>query len=538
MKKKVISVMLAAMMLTLSLTGCGKDDSQSGSSTPGSQGGSSGNESEERMTLELWTSNREALDNPDAWYVKKIEDEFNVNIEMKYRNEGSSDYTEWLTLAMAGDDAPDWFRDQAVGLTMLNDFAKQGLIAELDPEMVRQSMPNYMKWTAKYNNIFGEDPLSLYAVDDKVYAIPDAGVELSQFCLMAYRQDWLDRLNLKVPETLEEFTEVMRAFTFDDPDGNGIKDTYGYIGITGDADWAFSPIFGAFGTCPGIWYAKEDGTITRGEIEPATKEALKYIKELYDMGVIDPEWMTIDFEGSKNKVVSSVVGCCWQNWLSIQTPDGWWCTLKDAVPTAEWTVSNGMKGPRGEYGIMQFNPLAGVGLVFSKHMEEQPEKIQKYLEVFDAIAGDPAWHEAEIWGIEGETFYIDENGDRQYTEAYQDEGVRTAFGIGAAYRFPSLEQFQRDPEVDDAIDFSAEVNAIRSSTISSIKGEFNILGNFNLPKWAEVSPELPNLNVIFTEMITGERDIEEFDAVIQEWMDKGGREALEEAQRVYDEHFK
>ena len=65
----------------------------------------------------------------------------------------------------------------------------------------------------------------------------------------------------------------MKAFTFDDPDGNGVDDTYGYIGITGNPDWGFSPIFGAFGTCPGIWYAKEDGTVTSGELEPGTKEA-------------------------------------------------------------------------------------------------------------------------------------------------------------------------------------------------------------------------------------------------------------------------
>lgn len=535
MKRKWSLSILTIIMASSILTGCGSLDG-SGSSSSG--GNHTQNEEEGRMTLELWTSNREALDHQDAWYVQKIEEEFQVDIELKYRNEGSTDYTEWLTLAMAGDDAPDWFRDQAVGQAMLRDFVEQGLVAELDVDMVKENMPNYMAWTKKYSDIFGDDPFSLYAVEGKVYAIPDAMVDMTRFCLMGYRKDWLENLGLAVPETQEEFTEVMRAFTFDDPDGNGVDDTYGYIGITGDADWAFSPIFAAYGTYPGIWYAKEDGTVTRGEIEPETKEALKYIKELYDMGVIDPEWMTIDFEGAKNKVVSSVAGCSWQNWMSILTPDGWWSTVKESQPQAEFAVATGFAGENGDMGIMQFNPLSGVGLVFSKHMEEEPEKLAKYLQVFDAIAGDPAWHEAEIWGLEGETFIIDENGDRQYTDAYREEGSRVKFGISSAYRFPSLEQFQYDPEIHDAINYPKEVKEARANTLDIIQGEYNILGSFYLPVWEEVSPELPDMNVVFTEMITGEREIEEFDAIVQEWMDKGGADALAEAQQVYDEHFK
>lgn len=520
MKRKTVGMMLVSAMLLGCMSGM----------TAGAE--------EERITLELWTSSRDAIDHPDAWYVKKIEDEFNVNIEMKYRNEGSTDYTEWLSLSMMGDDAPDWFRDQAVGLSMLSDFADQGLVAELDPEMVKENMPNYMKWAEKYSNIMSDDPLNLYSIDGKVYAIPDAKVDLSTFCLMGYRQDWLDKLGLEVPKTLDEFTEVMRAFTFDDPDGNGVDDTYGYIGITGNPDWGFSPIFGAFGVYPGIWYAKEDGTVTRGEIEPETKEALKYIKELYDMGVIDPEWMTIDFEGAKNKMVSSVTGCSWQNWGSILDPNGWWSTVTESAPDASFVVSGGIEGENGQIGTMQFNPLAGVGLVFSKKMEEQPEKLAKYLQVFDAIAGDPAWHEAEIWGTEGETFEYDENGDRVYTDAYQTQEARTAYGIGAEYRFPSLEIFQYDPEVHDAIDYTTEINEIRKKSLDVITGKYDIMGGFYLPTWNEISAEVPDMNVVFTEMITGERDIEDFDDVVQEWLDYGGQDALDEAQQIYDEHFK
>ncbi len=36
------------------------------------------------------------------------------------------------------------------------------------------------------------------------------------------------KLGLEAPTTLDEFMEVAKAFTFNDPDGNGKDDTYGY----------------------------------------------------------------------------------------------------------------------------------------------------------------------------------------------------------------------------------------------------------------------------------------------------------------------
>ena len=126
MRKKSKAILLGTAMLASMLTGCGGAEGAAGQPATAEEG--------ERMTLQLWTSSRDAIDHPDAWYIKKIEDEFDVNIEMQYRNEGGTDYSEWLTLSLAGDDCPDWFRDQTVSTSMLNDLVKQGLVAKLDPE--------------------------------------------------------------------------------------------------------------------------------------------------------------------------------------------------------------------------------------------------------------------------------------------------------------------------------------------------------------------------------------------------------------------
>ena len=506
-------------------------------STSGENGGSS----DERMTLQMWTSNRDAMTNENAFYVKKIEDAFNVNIEMCYRNEGASDYGEWLALSLASDDAPEWFRDQNVGASTLESYADQGLVAELDPEMIKENMPNLMAYYEKYSNIFGSDPLNLYAVDGSIYAIPDAYPASAEFCMMAVRQDWLDNLGLKAPETLDEFTDVLRAFTNDDPDGDGAKNTYGYVGITGSPMWGFSPIFGAFGITPDIWYAKEDGTITRGELEvEEMTEALTYIKSIIDEGLVDPDWVTIDFNDSQSKVVSSVDGVVWQNWISILDKEtGWYAPLYQEDPNVSFAVSPGPIGKNGDRGVMQFNPLAGVGLCFSKDMENQPEKMKKYLQVFDAIAGDPSWLEAEIWGVEGETFQYKEDGSREYIGEYTDEDARTAYGIGTDYAFPSLEVYQYDPDTQDSIIYNAEAYQARKDTIDLCQGRWNILANYPNKSWDKMGSEYPDyFNTAMTEILLGQRPVSDYASIIQEWLDNGGQAAIDEAQGLYDQYYK
>jgi len=45
---------------------------------------------------------------------------------------------------------------------------------------------------------------------------------------MIYRQDWLEKLSLEVPSTIDAFKKMVEAFTNGDPDGNGVKDIIGF----------------------------------------------------------------------------------------------------------------------------------------------------------------------------------------------------------------------------------------------------------------------------------------------------------------------
>ena len=64
------------------------------------------------------------------------------------------------------------------------------------------------------------------------------------------RADWLEKLDIDIPETIDRFYEMLKAFKEQDPDGNGQDDTFGYIGRD---TTLFEDVFGAFGIQPTFW---------------------------------------------------------------------------------------------------------------------------------------------------------------------------------------------------------------------------------------------------------------------------------------------
>ena len=159
------------------------------------------------------------------------------------------------------------------------------------------------------------------------------------------------------------------------------------------------------------------------------------------------------------------------------------------------------------------------------------------MQVFDAILGDPSYYEAETWGEKGVTYDIDENGDRYYLEGW-DSNKLFEYGVGADYRFPSLETFGRDPDIHDPIDNDHETMALRRELLAMSKGPYNIMGNFDRPVWNKVSAELPNFETMATAIILGEADIDTFDQYVSDWYAMGGDRVMEEAQQIYDTYLK
>lgn len=99
-----------------------------------------------------------------------------------------------------------------------------------------------------------------------------------------YRQDWLNNLGLKEPETWEEFKDMLYQFTYNDPDKNGQNDTVGLFIDSWTGVWDQMACW--FGV-PNVWGIDENGDLIHKSQTEEYKTALKEFRELYSQGVIN-----------------------------------------------------------------------------------------------------------------------------------------------------------------------------------------------------------------------------------------------------------
>ena len=262
--KKVMSVVLAAGLAA----GCA-----------GTALASEGGNTELKLTRTLFFGDvSDYAELKEAW-PKMIEEKFGypVTVTSLARN----DYLSKVNLNITSGEA-----EGLVGMFTMSDIVmlkEQGAIEPLD---------DYLKDNEVWNNL-PDEMRNMFEIDGQIWAIP-GGYQECMFT-RTMRKDWLDNLGLEVPTNLDELYEVCRAFTFDDPDGNGVDDTYG---ITSSGTWNLQDIFQAFGArldkegSGSIVYDVNENAFIDTMLKPEMVDALTYLNKMYTEGILDPELFT------------------------------------------------------------------------------------------------------------------------------------------------------------------------------------------------------------------------------------------------------
>ncbi|SDZ65400.1 putative aldouronate transport system substrate-binding protein [Evansella caseinilytica] len=246
---------------------------------------------EEKVTLKMMTSSSPLApaDPNDKLIYQRLEEATNVHIE--WRNFVGEAFGERRNLAMSSGDMPDAIKNAAYSDYELLNLAKDGSIIPLN-DLIDKYMPNLQKvleeapqyramMTAPDGNIYafpwieelGEGKENIHSVDN----FPWINVE------------WLNELGLEMPETTEELKEVLIAFRDNDPAGNGQTIPMSFIINDGGQDPG--SIFGAFGLGDN-WdhtVVTNDGEVKLTTADEGYKEAIKFMNELYEENLIDPE---------------------------------------------------------------------------------------------------------------------------------------------------------------------------------------------------------------------------------------------------------
>lgn len=287
---------------------------------------------------------------PQAWFKEGESLEDNIwtryytnTLNIKYDVKQMCDQGRMaaqLDLAIAADDLPDLFDATPQQLYRL---AKAGQIQPLDEVYAKYASKNMREALEIEDGLYFQQAV----VDGKMYGLPETDDFYGGTPLVYFRKDWLDKLGLEVPKTLDEFEAVMDAFVNQDPDGNGEKDTFGFnlTNVFGEIDNTLDGIGHGLNFYPYTWMEK-DGQLVFSDIQPEFKAVLLKLQEYYAKGYIDREFATKDYLKVDQDIAAGKIG---MQFGAFPTPLGGPQSSKKNNPDAEWIVAAQPVKPDGSY---------------------------------------------------------------------------------------------------------------------------------------------------------------------------------------------
>lgn len=266
----------------------------------------------------------------DNAVVQEIRKKTGVNVQFIVVN--GKDLDTKLNTMIASNDIPDIFKSS--NKAKIKELVTNDIILPLDG-LLQSDGKNIMDNIGSYLKGAGY-------IDGKTYALPGAW---GYGRTLAIRKDWTDKLGLKVPTTIDEYYETLKAFVNNDPDGNGKKDTIG-LGVS-FVSGTLDHIFGAYG----VPYDRPryiDGKLVPWVLQPGFLDAVKFLNKLYKEGLMEPEFATIPNLQEFEKLWNGKIGAF--EWSPTGLTTNWVTRYKDPKPDLVYTV---IKGPKGEGGSVR-----------------------------------------------------------------------------------------------------------------------------------------------------------------------------------------
>jgi hypothetical protein len=141
--------------------------------------------------------------------------------------------------------------------------------------------------------------------------IPDGFAQKGWFI----RQDWLDKLGLQAPKTVDELRGVLTAFKTRDPNGNGQADEVPYFNreATASYETAVNDLFVFWNATK--HFKANDGKVVFGPLEPAFKDGVRTLAQWYEEGLIDSEIYTRGGD-AREMMLGNDVGGVTHDWFA------------------------------------------------------------------------------------------------------------------------------------------------------------------------------------------------------------------------------
>jgi putative aldouronate transport system substrate-binding protein len=285
-----------------------------------------------------------------------------------------------------------------------NTLGKVTFVKFSDYNLVKNAIRSDAFWEIgpylqEFSNLKQLNPaiLKQTSVDGKIYGLYTERPSSRQGVII--RKDWLDNLHLNNPQTLDELYEVMRQFTYNDPDQNGKQDTLGLVDRNDLVYGVFKTLSSYFGT-PNNWTLENHQFIPEF-VTPQYMNTMNFMKKLYDEKIINQDFALTSKEVQRDKFIKGIAGVFIGSMTDVKRLS---IEAQNLNPKAEFTLINRIKGPDGYkvWSIPNYNGL----YLFSKKAIATEEELRQVLEFFNRSM-DKDVANIMMYGFEGRHYKLE-----------------------------------------------------------------------------------------------------------------------------------
>lgn len=484
-------------------------------------------------------------------YTRRYEEELGIKYEFKWTCPGSQSPEKVNTMLTSGD-LPDFM---SVDRTTFEKMYKAGMLQDITVPLIEYAS----EYTRQYLTGDYKYLLDAATKDGKYYGITNGFGYQDGGDMIWIRKDWMDKLNLEKPETMEDLEAIMEAFKTQDPDGNGADDTYAVAlnaATQAAHEWTLNnSFFNMFNSYPNTWYQNSKGEIEDGmfgeESRERTRAALEKAAEYYQKGYFNQDFATMDFDmrnqdiynGKCGIVFADVWGAYWPLILHL-----------DIDPNADWIPVPVVSGEYGEAKIARDAAQVQNILVATKDCKH-PEALVKMTNLYHDLNNNPETMEFEEYN----TNSADSN---QIFLAYPLPIYNPTFNYEG---YLAISGAQKDGNTDDlceaykqfydqAMDYEKNGNssgwcAYRSYLAGDtslavvdnyVQNKRIVFNEYTAEDTDFMIENEPTVKKMYDEMainvITGKADISAYDDFLKSWDEIYGNTATEEVNKWFQDN--
>lgn len=470
-------------------------------------------------------------DNAYTRYLRKMLNIQNESVHM----EREERYDEYVNILVKDHTLPDVL--VVSDRETLHELVENDLVADLTDVYKSCTSPRIKEMYDSY----GGELLEGGMFDGRLMAIPETVIDHGP-CLLWLRKDWMEELDLAEPKTLEEAFTIIEEFkknrmgTEPGEEPIGLLCDTSLVGTT-STNYSVEPVFDSFGAFPQRWLMDEYGGVVYGSVTGETKEALGYLNQLYERGILDTDFALRAQNNLRDIVVEGKCGAFFGLWW---TPNNPLMDTYDRDGTAEWEpyylTGDALNGSQ------RFTTFRDNKYVVVRKGYEHPEIVMKII----SVLFDYTRYEAKDADEVNSYFALNVDPTARplvinvdyYEATYKvTENIRKALnGKSSVNSLSAIEKSYYDACSNylEGRNVTAEDWAAYKSRISAVG--LLIDGDYKPPvrKYLEdTDGEIPEaLKTLekntFIQIIMGKKPLDYFDEFVELWYEQGGKELTEQ----------